>query len=487
MTDKAFNKELQEHIQKARRAFVAWSRLSHEQRANHLEKVRALLVDNLDEIVDVICEETGKLAAEAIVNEAAVTSELISYYVKYGGKILKPQRVSTGIFFTKRAEIRYEPRGVIGIISPWNYPLTLSLGPVITALFAGNTVVLKPSELTPKVGLKIGELFASVSEHPDIVQVLPGDREMGAYLVESDVDMITFTGSVNTGKSVMAQAAKSLKPVILELGGKDPMIVLGDANLDRAAKACVWGAFTNAGQTCMAIERVYVQENVFDEFVDKVVNLTSKLRLGGSDADVAPMINEKQLSIVENHVNDAVEKGAKVLIGGNRVKDAPRATFEPTVMINVDHSMKIMKEETFGPVLPIKAFKTDEEAIELANDSPYGLNASVFGKDKRRIDYFVNNIASGNVCVNDVMVSYAIGSLPFGGVKHSGIGRTHGEVGLREMCNIKSVAIDRFGLGFEPQWYPITTATRAFGELLLNLRTKNYSRALKSLISLLKR
>jgi acyl-CoA reductase-like NAD-dependent aldehyde dehydrogenase len=466
-------------VKLAREASIEWSNLSFKERAKHILAVRDMMVEQLDRIVDVIVEETGKVRTEAIVNEALVVSELISYYAKAGEKALAPERVSAGLLFNKAAEIHYEPIGVVGVISPWNYPLTLSMGPLVTALFAGNTVVLKPSEITPKTGLEVVRLFKEIGPYPDIVQGVVGRGDVGQMLVKSDVDMIAFTGSVRSGIAVMTEAAKDLKPVLLELGGKDPMIVLEDANIERAARGAVWGAFTNCGQTCMAVERVYVHEKIFDKFVEKTVDLTKKIRQGQDDkSDIGSMTHPNQLSIVRHHLEDALNHGAKLLCGGEIRSDLSKPAMTPAVLVNVNHSMKVMKEETFGPLLPIMPFSSEEEAIKLANDSDYGLNASVWSRDKTRAKKVAAKLESGNVCINDVMVSYAIGSLPFGGVKYSGIGRTHGYIGLREMTKTKSIAIDKFGFKTEIQWLPLKPAARKLAYLIMGLRAKN-SKTLK--------
>lgn len=445
-------------LERARGAFPAWSGLDPSARSRHMLAVRSRLLERLDDVVETIVAETGKIATEVVVNEVLVTCELIGWYAKHAPGLLRPERVSPGLLRHKTAEKRYEPYGVIGVISPWNYPLVLSMGPVVTALFAGNTVVLKPSEITPKVGLLVGEIFAEAGSgrHPAIVQVVTGSGPVGEALVRSGVDKIVFTGSVRTGKAVMRAAADALTPVLLELGGKDPLIVCSDADIGRAARGAVWGAFTNCGQTCMATERVYVVESVYDDFVAQVVELTGRLNQGsGADADLGAVTHEGQLRVIEAHLADALERGAKVAAGGRRVDVGARPSLEPTVLLDVDHTMAVMREETFGPILPVMRVRDEDEALALANDSPYGLNASVFGRDKAKLEKLVAGLASGNVCVNDVMVSYAIPGLPFGGVKSSGLGRSHGPEGLREMTQVKSVATDRSRLRREPQWLPL--------------------------------
>jgi acyl-CoA reductase-like NAD-dependent aldehyde dehydrogenase len=287
--------------------------------------------------------------------------------------------------------------------------------------------------------------------------VVTGGGQTGAQLVDAGVDKICFTGSVETGRKVMAAAAKTLTPVLLELGGKDPMIVLEDADLDRAASGAVWGAFSNAGQTCMAVERVYVHEQVYDDFVGKVLDRAGKLRQGHHDSasvDLGSMTFPPQVDKVERHLADAVAKGARVLTGGQRQRDLGGLFFEPTVVVDVDHDMELMRDETFGPVLPIMKVRDQDEAVRLANDSRYGLNSSVWTGSKTRAREVADQLEAGNVCVNDCLVSYAVPSLPFGGVKESGIGRAHGDVGLQEMCRTKSVLEDRAGLRREMQWYP---------------------------------
>jgi len=455
-------------IARARAVSGSWSALTYRERTRHLLTVRDRLLDRAEEIVEVICAETGKQRAEAVTTELMAVCETIGWYAKNGARVLATQPVNPGVLAHKKAWKRYEPMGVIGVISPWNYPFTLSMTPVITALFAGNAVVLKPSEVTPTVGLAIGELF----EHDtwgDLVQVVTGGGATGEALVRGGVDKVVFTGSVRTGKRVMAAAADSLTPVLLELGGKDPMIVCADADLDRAAKGAVWGAFQNAGQTCMSVERVYVEESIKDEFIDRVVLETARIRQDADGGDIGSMTFAPQVDIVESHLADAVDKGAKVLVGGTRL-DRPGLWFEPTVVVDVDHSMDLMTEETFGPVLPIMAVADSDEALRLANDSVYGLNSSVWTEDEDLGTSIANRLQAGNVCINDCIVSYAVAGLPFGGVKQSGIGRVHGAEGLREFSNVKSVLSARVGLPRELWWFPVPPGLDGLGIRSLRLR-----------------
>ncbi len=455
-------------VARARAVAGTWATLTYAERTRHLLGVRDRLLDRAEEIVEVICAETGKQRAEAVTTELMAVCETIGWYAKNGERVLAPQPVNAGVMAHKKAWKRFEPMGVIGVISPWNYPFTLSMTPVITALFAGNAVVLKPSEVTPTVGLAIGELFED-DDWGDLVQVVTGGGATGEALVRSGVDKVVFTGSVRTGKRVMSAAADTLTPVLLELGGKDPMIVCADADLDRAAKGAVWGAFQNSGQTCMSVERVYVDESVKDEFVERVVLETARIRQDADGGDIGSMTFGPQLDIVERHLADAVDKGAKVLVGGAR-RDQPGLWFEPTVVVDVDHSMQLMTEETFGPVLPIMGVPDADEALRLANDSVYGLNSSVWTEDEQLGTSLANRLQAGNVCINDCIVSYAVAGLPFGGVKESGIGRVHGAEGLREFSNVKSVLSSRVGLPRELWWFPVPPGLDALGIRSLRLR-----------------
>jgi acyl-CoA reductase-like NAD-dependent aldehyde dehydrogenase len=466
-------------VGRARAAFGEWSALAFEQRLDHVLAVRDLLIDRLDRVVDVICSETGKLEPEALSAEVLASCELIEHYRKHGARALRPEKVPVGSLLPhKRAWRRYEPMGVVGVISPWNYPLTLAMTPVVSALLAGNTVVLKPSEVTPLVGLEIGKLFAEVGTYPNLVQVVTGAGSTGDALVRAGVQKVAFTGSVRTGKLVMAAAAETLTPVLLELGGKDPMIVCDDADVERAASGAVWGAFMNAGQTCMSVERVYVHDAVYDRFVDRVVECAKAVRVGeGPGHDIGSMSFGPQVETVERHVADAEAKGAKVLTGGRRVPDRAGLWYEPTVLVDVDHSMDVMRDETFGPVLPIMRVHDDDEAIRLANDSRYGLNSSVWSADDQRAEEIARAIEAGNVCINDCMVSYAVAGLPFGGVKESGIGRVHGVEGLRAFCNTKSVLASRFDLRREVQWFPMPGWVAASMRRVVRLRYRRGLRA----------
>jgi acyl-CoA reductase-like NAD-dependent aldehyde dehydrogenase len=452
--------EVKEAVESARVAGQHWAAFSCQDRAKLLHELRPALVAHMDELVDVVVADTGKVPTEALANEILVSAELIAYYERHAPRTLAPKRVGPGLLAHKSGQIRYEPRGVIGVISPWNYPLVLSVSPVVTALFAGNAVVLKPSEVTPHVGLVVGQLIERVLREAgapgDLVKVVSGPGSVGDALVRSGVDMVAFTGSVRTGKAVMKAASESLTPVLLELGGKDPMIVCADAQIERAANAAVWGAFTNAGQTCLSVERVYVVNEVYDSFVEKVVSLTQRLRQGSHlGADLGAVTWQRQYEIVRRHLDDAIAKGAVVAAGGSEVEIDGRISLQPTVLLNVDHSMDVMREETFGPILPVMAVSDPEEALKLANDSPYGLGASLWARDPKLIDRLVSGVRAGNIAVNDVMIFYAMPALPFGGIGQSGMNRTHGIQGLREMCNVKSVAQDRLGLKREPNWMPL--------------------------------
>jgi acyl-CoA reductase-like NAD-dependent aldehyde dehydrogenase len=354
----------------------------------------------------------------------------------------------------------YKPLGVVGIISPWNFPWATPLDEVVMALLAGNAVVLKPSELTPLCALKIGEIFKQARFPEGLVGIVTGDGSTGAALVEAGVDKVMFTGSVATGKKVAEAAAKHLIPVVLELGGKDPMLVLDDANLENAARAAVWGGFCNAGQACASIERCYVHESIASEFTRRVVDETRKLKLGppdGDAVDVGSMTNERQLRIVEDHIQDAVEQGARVETGGRRVDYLEGWFHEPTVVTKVDHTMDLMRDETFGPVLPIMTFKTDDEAVRLANDSIYGLTASVFTSDISRGRRLAERIDAGTVMINEVVYTHAIAQTPWGGVKQSGYGRTHGKLGLLELVSAQHIHVNRVPWLPDVWWFRYTT------------------------------
>lgn len=446
-----------EAVGRARRASQLWRALSFAQRARFLYAARDWIVDHQDEIIETICSETGKPRTEALVAEIFYCCDILGFYAKNTERYLKDEIRTPHLLKNKRAYVIYQPLGVVGVISPWNYPFTLTMGETVPALMAGNAVIIKPSEYTPLSGLLVSRIFQEVGTPDSLVQTLCGYGDVGATLLDY-CDGIAFTGSAATGRKVAQRAAERLIPVLLELGGKDPLIVLKDADLERAANACVWGALSNSGQICMSIERVYVEAPVYDEFANKVVERVKMLRQGVEknfgEVDISSMTMLRQLEIVERHVRDAVEKGAKILAGGQRNVQLHGLFYEPTVLVNVDHSMQIMREETFGPVIPIMKVNSAQEALALANDSIYGLTASVFTKNKRLGAQIARRLEAGNVCINDCIVNYAIIEAPYGGVKQSGLGRRHGEWGLRQFTWPQTVVIDRWGLKRELFWYP---------------------------------
>lgn len=443
-------------VARARAAAAIWREVPLAERLDRLEGVRRILLERGEEFARRIADDTGKPKIEALITEILFAALFLDYHRKVAPKVLRRRKVSTPIVLAgKTSYLHPFPRGVIGVISPWNFPFQLSVVPILTALTAGNTVVLKPSEVTPITGEVIRELFAAIDLPVGAVEVVQGDGSTGAALVAADIDMVFFTGSVATGRKVMAAAAAKPIPCELELGGKDAMIVCADAPLERAAKAAVWGGFTNCGQACVSVERLFVVREVHDRFVEMVREEAAKLRIGGpdEDADVGPMIFSGQLAIVERHVREALAAGARLLGGGQRV-DRAGQFYAPTILGGVTPEMSVYREETFGPVLPIIAVDDEEEAIRLANAHEYGLNASVWTRDLDRGLAIAGRLECGQVTVNDVLSSAGHPALPFGGVRSSGIGRYHGEAGLLSFSNMRGILCDRAIFKEEPIWYP---------------------------------
>ncbi len=446
-------------VRRARAAQPAWAGVSYRERGRYILRARELVLAQLEQIAKLISRETGKPVTEAIAMEIVPTLDLMQYFAANTEKLLDRSRIGLGQynFMARSSYIVYKPMGVVGIISPWNFPWATPLDEVVMALMAGNAVVVKPSELTPLTALKIESIFKQAQLPADLVQIVTGDGSTGSALVDAGVNKIMFTGSVNTGKRVAEMAAKHLTPVVLELGGKDPMIVLEDANLENAARAAIWGAFCNSGQACASIERCYVHESIADKFVDLVVKETQQLKQDKASTeaiDIGAMTNERQLRIVEDHVGDAVMRGARVRAGGHRLNDTEGWFHEPTVVTGVDHSMKLMRDETFGPVLPIMTFKTDEEAVRLANDSIYGLTASVFTGDIARGKRLAEQVDAGTVMINEVVYTHAVAQTPWGGVKQSGYGKTHGRLGLLELVSAQHIHVNAMPRLADVWWFP---------------------------------
>jgi succinate-semialdehyde dehydrogenase/glutarate-semialdehyde dehydrogenase len=458
--------QMGEAVAAAREAFPAWSGAGCRERGRALQRLREALVEEAEELARLVEREQGKPVAEAHVAEVLPSLEALKHLAAHSEDLLREDAVEGQILLLahKEAKLVYEPFGVVLAITPWNYPLGLPLPIVAAALAAGNTVVLKPAPSTTLGGLRIGALARRAELPAGVVNVVAVDDALAPGLVEDPrVGKIVFTGSVATGKKVMAAAAKNLTPVLLELGGKDPAIVCRDADLDRAVPGIVWGAFMNAGQTCASIERVYVEREVAEPFLARVVEETRRLRVGGgeSPADLGPLTLERQRQIVEQHVADAREKGARVLTGG-ATAPGPGFFYPPTVLTDVDHTMAVMREETFGPLLPIMAVDSLDEAIRLANDSDYGLTASGWTRSRETARRLQRELQAGVVTINDGLSSFGEPAAPWGGVKQSGIGRTHGRVGLREMVQPKYVNLDR-SRGPELWWYPYD---EGYGRLL---------------------
>jgi succinate-semialdehyde dehydrogenase/glutarate-semialdehyde dehydrogenase len=442
----------------AGQAFSAWAGLGFAGRGRLLLRLGQAIVDEREAIAALIAREQGKPEAEAHLVEIVPALAALKHLALGAEDALREEPVESELplFVHKEARLMHVPIGVVLVITPWNYPFSIALSGVATALAAGNTVVLKPAPATTLIGLRVGELCRKAGIPDGVVNVVAADDAVAGALVEDPrVGKIVFTGSVATGRKVMAAAARNLTPVVLELGGKDAAVVCRDADLDRAARGIVWGAFVNAGQTCASVERVYVEEPVAEAFVARVVDETRRLRVGdprSPDTDVGPLTLERQRRLVEEHVQDAVARGAKVLAGGARA-EGPGWFYPPTVLVDVDHRMRVMREETFGPVLPIMRVASVEEAVALANDSEYGLTASGWTRDPDTARRLQEGLKAGVVTINDCLYTFGEPTAPWGGVKRSGVGRVHGLAGLKEMTQPRYVSRDT-GRGPMLWWYP---------------------------------
>ncbi len=473
------------------RGFSEWSPLSFKERADYMFRVRELILQDADDIAKVISSETGKPRIEALTGEILPVLELITYFAKNTEKILKKESLKLGKWrlFGRSSYIEYHPLGVIGIIYPWNFPFSIPFGEIVIALMAGNSVVHKPSEFTPLTGRMIQDLFNRAELPEGILRTIFGDGSTVEALVKANIKKIIFTVSVATGKRIMALAAERLTPVVLELGGKDPMIVLEDADIERASDAAVWGAFFNSGQVCASVKRLYVHEKIYDRFTALVVKKTKDLRQSipdNYDVEVGSLTNERQFKIVEAQVEEAKSQGAKILTGGERRNDLKGYFFKPTVITGLSHAFSIMNEETFGPVLPIIPFSSEDEAVYLANDSRYGLTASIFTQDIERAKKIASRLHFGTVIINDNLLTHGIAQTPWGGVKESGFGRTHGKEGLMEMVTPRHVHINRSPFP-NLWWYPYSSRKyNIFRNLLWVVYGKGIMGRIKGLVKILR-
>lgn len=427
----------------ARVAQPGWEALGFKGRAAVFRAAQRWIIANGQRVRDTICSETGKTFEDAQA-EVSLAAASFAFWARHAGRYLAERKLrsTSPLAPGRRVLIRYAPLGVVGVIGPWNYPLVNSFGDCVPALMAGNAVVLKPSELTPMTALLAKEMMDQCGMPAGVFSVATGDGETGEALVDG-VDFVMFTGSTATGRKVMERAARTLTPVSLELGGKDPMIVCADADLERAANAAAYYSMNNCGQVCISVERVYVEAPVYEEFLARVTEKIGRLRQGRStgpgQAEVGAVTAPDQVAIIDRQVTDARQRGASVVLGGHRRDRDGGRFFEPTVLVGVDHSMEIMREETFGPTLPIMRVGDVEEAIRLANDTPYGLQASVFTKDMTKAERIARRIQAGAVTVNDAQVNYTVFNAPMGGWKQSGLGVRHGPAGIRKYCHTQTI------------------------------------------------
>ncbi len=453
--------EVRAAVARARAAQRAWGNLTIEQRCRRVREYAVELMKRAEEVLDLVSKEGGKSRQEALTTEVVVVADLINYFTKHAPDLLAPESIPLHLMKHRKSYLHYVPRGVIGVIAPWNFPFSIPMGEVIMSLIAGNGVVLKPSEVTPLIALKAKELHDDCGLPPELFQVVTGRGATGAALIDAGIDYCVFTGSVATGRKVAAACGERLIPCTLELGGKAPAVVCADADLERTAGAITWGGFANSGQVCCSVERVYAHSSVYDELVERVVERTRALRQGdpaSGTMDVGAMAWDRQVDHVERIVAAAVDAGATVQTGGKRVGGAG-LFYEPTVLTDVTQDMDVMRKEIFGPVIPIMKVDSEAEAVELANDSHLGLVAYVFTRDRAKGKRLAERIEAGTVMINDVLNTFGAPETPWGGVKASGIGRTHSEIGLKDLCEVRHVNVDRIAPSRELWWYPYSERT----------------------------
>lgn len=449
--------EVDDAILRARAAQSAWAARPIKERAAIVRSAVDELVARRNEIIETLQSETGKPRAEALAVEIVPACDFLNHWSSRAPRSLRDERrkVHGYIRPLKKLRIHYQPLGVVGVITPWNAPFVLSLNPVAQALLAGNGVVLKPSEMTPRSAESAVRILHAAGVPEDLVQVVHGDGETGAALVEGQVDKISFTGSVGTGRKIAARCAERLVPSVMELGGKDAMIVCADADLERAANGAVYLSMFNTGQVCLSVERIYVADEVADEFTRLVREKAAAVTYGEGNTDMGPLFSDRQIDVVARHVADATDKGAEVVVGGSR-ESGKGLYFQPTVIVGAAPEMDIMKEETFGPVAAIMRVRNEEEAIRRANESSYGLGGSVFTKDANKARRIATRLTTGSVMHNDATVIYGVAEAPFGGRKDSGLGQINGVDSLRGFTHAQPLLLNRWAQKKESLWYPYT-------------------------------
>jgi acyl-CoA reductase-like NAD-dependent aldehyde dehydrogenase len=446
-------------VARARKAQAAWGVLPVEERAERLLRFRDAIVERADEIVEIVSKECGKPRQEALVHEVTVIADMATYYCRNAARILAPQEIPMHLLKHRASVVHFVPRGVVGIISPWNFPFSIPMGDVLAALITGSAAVVKPSEVTPLTMKKAKEIFDSTGLPEDLFGIVTGYGPTGGALIESGIQKLVFTGGVETGKRVASACGAHLVPCVMELGGKAPLIACADADLERTARAIVYGGFANAGQVCISVERVYAHKDIYTPLVARVKALTAELRVGDPAKDffdVGAIIFPRQIEVAEKHIEEALAKGATLVSGGHK-KSGPGQFFEPTVLSECTDSMTVMNEEIFGPIVPFQKVDSEDEAVKLANRSHLGLNAYVFTKDRRKGRKIAERVEAGSVVVNDVFINYAACETPFGGIKQSGFGRVHGDDALRDMSERRHINYDRIASpSKDPLWYPYT-------------------------------